>query len=198
MVNRHVLGFPCGSAGKESTCKAGHLGSIPVLGRSPGEGKGFPLQYSGLENSMDCIVHGITKSRTQLSDRRSLHLFFLRLYLCLIITLSVHIFLPRLLFLGARLRPLRVLREAWVRAFTSQLCKPRSVEISDQKRVPCKPSKPVFPNHGMSGTTSISKKSWWQSSQLFILLKARKQSTTGHLSQFYKRKDFLTTAARHL
>jgi len=47
------LGFPCGSSGKESTCNAGDLGLIPVLGRSPGEGKGYPLQYSSLENSMD-------------------------------------------------------------------------------------------------------------------------------------------------
>ena len=47
------LGFPCGSAGKESACNAGDLGLIPGLGRSPGEGKGYPLQYSGLENSMD-------------------------------------------------------------------------------------------------------------------------------------------------
>ena len=62
------LGFPCGSAGKESTCNAGDLGSIPELGRSPGEGKGYRLQYSGLENSMDCMVHGVTKSRTWLSD----------------------------------------------------------------------------------------------------------------------------------
>ena len=46
------LGFPCGSAGKESACNAGGLGLIPGLGRSPGEGKGYPLQYSGLENSM--------------------------------------------------------------------------------------------------------------------------------------------------
>ena len=60
--------FPCGSAGKESVCNAGDLGLIPGLGRSPGEGKGYPLQYSGLENSMVCIVHGVTKSRTQLSD----------------------------------------------------------------------------------------------------------------------------------
>ena len=45
-------GFPCGSDGKESTCNAGDLGSTPGLGRSPGEGKGYPLQYSGLENSM--------------------------------------------------------------------------------------------------------------------------------------------------
>ena len=46
----------------------GDLGSTPGLGRSPGEGKGYPLQYSGLENSVDCIVHGVTKSRTGLSD----------------------------------------------------------------------------------------------------------------------------------
>ena len=60
--------FPCGSAGKESTCKAGDLGSISGLGRSPGEGKGYPLQYSGLENSMDCIVHRVAKSQTRLSN----------------------------------------------------------------------------------------------------------------------------------
>ena len=58
------LGFPCGSAGKESTCNAGDLGFIPGLARSPGEGKGYPFQYFGLENSMDCIVHGVTNSRT--------------------------------------------------------------------------------------------------------------------------------------
>ena len=46
----------------------GDLGLIPGLGRSPGEGKGYPLQYSGLENSMDCIVQGVAKSRTRLSD----------------------------------------------------------------------------------------------------------------------------------
>ena len=56
-------GFPSGSAGKESTCNVGHLGSIPGLGRSPGEGKGYPLQYSGLENSMDFIVHGVTQKK---------------------------------------------------------------------------------------------------------------------------------------
>ena len=53
------LGFPGGSAGKESACNMGDLGSIPSLGRSSGEGKGYPVQYSGLENSMDCIVHGL-------------------------------------------------------------------------------------------------------------------------------------------
>ena len=51
------LGFPCGSAGKESTCSVGDLGLIPGLGRAPGEGKGYPLQYSGLENSMDYIAY---------------------------------------------------------------------------------------------------------------------------------------------
>ena len=55
---------PDSSAGKESACSAGDLGSIPGLGISPGEGKGYPLQHSGLENSMDCTVHGIVKSQT--------------------------------------------------------------------------------------------------------------------------------------
>ena len=62
------MGFPYGSASEESTCSAGDLGSFPGLGRSPGEGKGYLLQYSGLENSMDCIVHGVAKSWTRLSD----------------------------------------------------------------------------------------------------------------------------------
>jgi len=62
------LGFPGGSAGKNSTCNVGDLGLIPGLGRSPGEGNSYPLQYSGLENSMVCIVHGVTKSWTQLSN----------------------------------------------------------------------------------------------------------------------------------
>ena len=61
------LGFPCGSAGKESVCNEGDLGLIPGLGRCPGEGKSYPLQFSGLENSIDCIVHGVTKSQTRLS-----------------------------------------------------------------------------------------------------------------------------------
>ena len=55
-------GFPCGLAGKECACNAGHLGLIPRLGRSPGEGKGHPPQYSGLE------VRGVTKSWTRQSD----------------------------------------------------------------------------------------------------------------------------------
>ena len=67
------MGFPGGSDGKASTCSVGDLGSIPGLGRSPGEGNGNPLQYSCLENSMDweawwATVHGVAKSRTQLSN----------------------------------------------------------------------------------------------------------------------------------
>ena len=60
-------GFPCNSAGKETACNAGDLDFISGLGRSSGERKGYPLQYSCPENSMDCIVHGVTKSQTQLS-----------------------------------------------------------------------------------------------------------------------------------
>ena len=63
-----ILGFPCGSAGKESTCNVGDLDSVHGFGRSPGEAKGYPRQYSGLENSMYCIVHGVSKGQTQLSD----------------------------------------------------------------------------------------------------------------------------------
>ena len=59
--------FPDSSASKESSCNVGDLGLIPGLGRSPGEGKGYPLRHSGLGNSMDCIVHGVAKSQTQLS-----------------------------------------------------------------------------------------------------------------------------------
>ena len=54
----NMQGFPCGSVGRESACNEGDLSSISGLGRFPGEGKGYPLQYSVLENSMDSIVHG--------------------------------------------------------------------------------------------------------------------------------------------
>ena len=57
-------GFPGGSAGKEFPCNGGDLGLIPGLGRSPGESKDYPLQYSGLENAMDCIAHEVAKSQT--------------------------------------------------------------------------------------------------------------------------------------
>ena len=67
------MGFPGGSDGKESASHAGDLGSVPGLGRSPGEGNGNPLQYSYLENSMDrgawqAMGHGVAKSGTQLND----------------------------------------------------------------------------------------------------------------------------------
>ena len=68
LATPQLLGFPCGSAGKEFSCNAGDLGLIPGLGRSPGEGKDYPLQYSDLENSMDCIIHEVSKSRTRLSN----------------------------------------------------------------------------------------------------------------------------------
>ena len=67
------LGFPDSSVGQESACNVGDLGSIPGLGRSPGEGNGYLLQYSCLENSMDerawqATVHGVIKSQTQLNN----------------------------------------------------------------------------------------------------------------------------------
>ena len=65
------LGFRYGSARKESACNAGDLGSIPGLGRSREEGKGYPLQYTGLENSMDCIVDGVAELDT--TEQLSLH-----------------------------------------------------------------------------------------------------------------------------
>ena len=68
MANFELVLFPCGSAGKESASNARDLGSIPGLGRSPEEGKDYPLQYSGLENSKECIVHGVAKSQTLLSN----------------------------------------------------------------------------------------------------------------------------------
>ena len=57
-------GFPDSSVGKESTCNAGDPGSVPGLGRTAGEGKGYPLQYSGLGNAVGCIVHGVVKNLT--------------------------------------------------------------------------------------------------------------------------------------
>ena len=69
----YILAFPGGSAGKESTCSVGDLGSVPGLGRSPGEGKGYPVQYSCLEDSMNGVAlsatdHSVSKSQTRLSD----------------------------------------------------------------------------------------------------------------------------------
>ena len=70
---QYVWGRPGGSAGNESAHNSGDLGSIPALGRSPGEGKGYPLQYSGLENFTDCIVHGVAKRESHVTERLVLH-----------------------------------------------------------------------------------------------------------------------------
>ena len=74
----YLLGFSGDSDVKESSCSVGDLGSISELGRSPGEGKGYPLQYSGLENSMDCIVHDVAESDT--TEQLSLSLGFPSLF----------------------------------------------------------------------------------------------------------------------
>ena len=68
LYNQGFCGSSAGKAGKESTCNAEDPSSIPGLGRSAGEGVGYPFQYSGLENSMDCIVHGFIKSQKWLGD----------------------------------------------------------------------------------------------------------------------------------
>ena len=75
------MGFPCGSAGKEFTCSVGDLGLIPGLGRFLGERKGYPLQYSGLDNFVDCIDQGVTKSWTRLTDFHSQNIC---IYTCII------------------------------------------------------------------------------------------------------------------
>ena len=74
-MNTNILkGFPGSSVGKKSACNAGDLGLIPGLGRSPGEGKGYPLQYFGLENSMDCIVHGVARVGHNLATKPPLYI----------------------------------------------------------------------------------------------------------------------------
>ena len=86
------LCIPHSSLGKESACNAGDLGSIPGLGRSPGEGKGYTLQYYGLENSMDCIVHGVSKSRTGIRTLISLCILTIILHL-VVVYCAFHILL---------------------------------------------------------------------------------------------------------
>ena len=78
-----LLGFPGSSARKESVCNTGGL--IPGLGRSAGEGIGYPLQYSGLENSMGCTVYGVSKSRTRLTNFHFTSLQFI----CVVFYLSI-------------------------------------------------------------------------------------------------------------
>ena len=80
------MGFPGRSVGKESACNAGDPSSIPGLGRFTGEGIGYPLQYSGLENSIDCIIHGVTNSQTQMSN---FHLTFNKYLISLSIPIVV-------------------------------------------------------------------------------------------------------------
>ena len=76
---------------------AGDLGSIPGLGGSPGEGKGYPLQYSCLENSMDCTVHGVTKSRTRLSDFHYIYNYIYISCCCLVAESCLNLLQPHLL-----------------------------------------------------------------------------------------------------
>ena len=83
---KKIMGDSGGSNGKESACHAGDLGLIPGLRRSPEDGKGYPLWYSDLENSMDCIIHGVTRSRTRLSD------FHFHYYLQDIVVILEHTF----------------------------------------------------------------------------------------------------------
>ena len=93
---------PCGSAGKESACSVGNLDPILGLGRSPGKGKGYSLQYSGLENSMDCRVRGVIKSRTRLSNFH-VHVRLCYICRCLFIPvsdLSFFLFFPTCLVLS--------------------------------------------------------------------------------------------------
>ena len=89
-----VMAFPGSSAGKESACNEGDLGLIPRLGRSPEEGNGYSLQYSGLENPMDYYIdYGVTKSRTRLS---TLHIYALTpsLFIWIFCVLKVTDILP--------------------------------------------------------------------------------------------------------
>ena len=89
------MGFPAGSDCKESAYNAGDLGSILGLGRSPGEGKDYPLQYSGQENSMAYIVHGVAKSRDT-TERLSLsyiYIYILHIYIYLHIYATKHTYM---------------------------------------------------------------------------------------------------------
>ena len=103
MIISIEVGFPRGSAVKESACNVGNLGLISGLGRSPGEGKVYPLLYSGLENSMGCIVHGVTKSRIQLNN---FHIHFTFIWASLI---------------GQSVKNLRAVQETRVRSLVRKI-----------------------------------------------------------------------------
>ena len=85
--------FPSGSAGKESSCSGGDLGSVSGLGRSPGEGKGYPLQYSGLESSIFCEFSGVADSQTGLNDFHYLLTMFTMITPKMLRTLSIYVML---------------------------------------------------------------------------------------------------------
>ena len=109
------LGFPCGWAGKESACNVGDLGSIAGLRRSPGEGKGYPLQYCDLKNSIDCIIHGVTKSWTRLSGFHTSHTLLNRyLYLIHWMSISKNVFVTWIIFIFFN-NAICVIPEDWVR-----------------------------------------------------------------------------------
>ena len=135
------VGFPCGSAGKESACNVGDLGLIPGLGRSPGEGKGYPLQYSGLENSMDCIVHGVAKSWTELSDFHFTLLHFAHPYMTTgkTIALSRRTFVGKVIsllfnmlsrFIIAFLPRSKHLLISWLQSLSAVILKPTKISLS--------------------------------------------------------------------
>ena len=96
-----ILGLPCGSAGKKSVCKVGDLGLIPEPGRSPGEGNRYPLQYSGLENSMDCIQ---STGSQRVSHNFCFHFFLIFIdiiYKLHVFILSTNVISPYLLLILA-------------------------------------------------------------------------------------------------
>ena len=102
------MGLPGGYAGKEYAFNVGDLGLIPGLERYPGEGKGYLLQYSGLENSMNCTVHGVSKSWTRLSLIHTAILNILKIFYIFMYAVSVFckrsnfVFAcPRLVLLGS-------------------------------------------------------------------------------------------------
>ena len=120
-------GFPCGSAGEESACSAGGLGSIPGLQRSPGEGKGCPLQYSGLEKSMDCTVHRVAKSWTRL---RGFHFTFTGRTIALtfvgkVISLLLNMFSR---FVIAFLPRIKLLLISWLQSPSAVILKPKKIK----------------------------------------------------------------------
>ena len=109
------LSFPGVSTGKESACNTGDLGSVPELGRSPGEGKGYSLQYCDLKNSMDCIVHGVAKSRTCPSNFHTSHTLLNRyLYLIHWMSTSKEVFVTWIIFIFLN-NAIWMIPEDWVR-----------------------------------------------------------------------------------